>query len=100
MTAEIYVLTDGRSFERHQYAEVHAKWSSNDSEWEGKKTASDTYGVEHLMRLLGKSTATRSFSTGTDWRLTAKFPCSLPSRAHCPDQHGPAVGQSSSRGTY
>ncbi|RYP53193.1 hypothetical protein DL768_001786 [Monosporascus sp. mg162] len=39
-------------FERAQYAEVHAKWLSNDPEWEDKKTASATYGAEHLMRLI------------------------------------------------
>jgi hypothetical protein len=45
---------DNIRFERNQYAEVHAKWNSNDPEWENKKTASDTYGAEHLMRLLGE----------------------------------------------
>ncbi|RYO77962.1 hypothetical protein DL766_003147 [Monosporascus sp. MC13-8B] len=39
-------------FERAQYAEAHAKWLSNDPEWEDKKTASATYGAEHLMRLI------------------------------------------------
>ncbi|KAK7753762.1 Esa1p-associated factor [Diatrype stigma] len=39
-------------FERAQYSEVVAKWNSSDPEWEGKKTASDTYGAEHLMRLV------------------------------------------------
>ncbi|KAI1497427.1 MRG-domain-containing protein [Biscogniauxia marginata] len=37
-------------FERAQYAEMHKKWAS-DAEFQGK-TASDTYGAEHLMRLM------------------------------------------------
>ncbi|KAI1214476.1 MRG-domain-containing protein [Annulohypoxylon truncatum] len=38
-------------FERGQYAEVVKKWNSDDPEYQGK-TASDTYGPEHLMRLI------------------------------------------------
>ncbi|KAI0006967.1 MRG-domain-containing protein [Xylariaceae sp. FL0662B] len=38
-------------FERAQYADMHKKWNSNDPEFQGK-TASDTYGPEHLMRLM------------------------------------------------
>ncbi|KAI1403509.1 MRG-domain-containing protein [Hypoxylon fuscum] len=38
-------------FERAQYAEMHKKWMSDDPEFAGK-TASDTYGPEHFMRLL------------------------------------------------
>ncbi|OTA95192.1 hypothetical protein M434DRAFT_394086 [Hypoxylon sp. CO27-5] len=38
-------------FERAQYAEVYKKWMSDDPEYQGK-TASETYGPEHLMRLL------------------------------------------------
>ncbi|KAI1780864.1 MRG-domain-containing protein [Hypoxylon cercidicola] len=38
-------------FERLQYAQVIKAWQSDDPEFHGK-TASDTYGVEHLMRLL------------------------------------------------
>ncbi|KAH8159543.1 hypothetical protein CIB48_g8702 [Xylaria polymorpha] len=38
-------------FERPQYAEVHKKWDSTDPEFQGK-TASDTYGAEHLCRLI------------------------------------------------
>lgn len=41
-------------FERAQYAEMHKKWMSDDPEFAGK-TASDTYGPEHFMRLLGMS---------------------------------------------
>lgn len=46
------VLTIDR-FERAQYAEMYQKWMSEDPEYQGK-TASDTYGPEHLMRLIGK----------------------------------------------
>ncbi|KAI1372261.1 MRG-domain-containing protein [Hypoxylon crocopeplum] len=38
-------------FERAQYADMYKKWMSDDPEYQGK-TASDTYGPEHLMRLL------------------------------------------------
>ncbi|KAI1106486.1 MRG-domain-containing protein [Jackrogersella minutella] len=38
-------------FERAQYADMYRKWMSDDPEYQGK-TASDTYGPEHLMRLL------------------------------------------------
>lgn len=39
------------SFERPQYIEMHASWESG-----GKhKSPLDTYGVEHLCRLLGKA---------------------------------------------
>ncbi|XXG97328.1 ATP citrate lyase subunit 1 [Hypoxylon texense] len=38
-------------FERLQYAQVFRAWQSEDPEFHGK-TASDTYGAEHLMRLL------------------------------------------------
>ncbi|KAI1802585.1 MRG-domain-containing protein [Daldinia bambusicola] len=38
-------------FERAQYAEMYKKWISDDPEYQGK-TASDTYGPEHLMRLM------------------------------------------------
>ncbi|KAI1659122.1 MRG-domain-containing protein [Daldinia decipiens] len=38
-------------FERAQYAEMYQKWISEDPEYQGK-TASDTYGPEHLMRLI------------------------------------------------
>ena len=42
-------------FERNQYMDVVSLWKSTkpaDSEWHGK-TAGDTYGAEHLCRLLG-----------------------------------------------
>ncbi|KAI1457852.1 MRG-domain-containing protein [Annulohypoxylon moriforme] len=38
-------------FERGQYAETYKKWNSDDPEYQGK-SASDTYGPEHLMRLI------------------------------------------------
>ncbi|XDG03693.1 hypothetical protein ABKA04_003308 [Annulohypoxylon sp. FPYF3050] len=38
-------------FERGQYAEVYKKWHSDDAEFQGK-SPSDTYGPEHLMRLI------------------------------------------------
>ncbi|KAI1389033.1 MRG-domain-containing protein [Hypoxylon trugodes] len=38
-------------FERAQYADMYKKWMSDDPEYQGK-TASETYGAEHLMRLL------------------------------------------------
>ena len=41
-------------FERHQYLEVRENWNGSDPEWAGK-SAGDTYGAEHLCRLLGKS---------------------------------------------
>jgi hypothetical protein len=50
---EEILLTWFPRFERPQYAEVRAKWASTDSEWENKKTVCDTYGPEHLMRLIG-----------------------------------------------
>lgn len=39
-------------FERSQYAEVREKWQSDDPDWANRKTAVETYGPEHLMRLL------------------------------------------------
>lgn len=47
------------SFERLQYAQVIKAWQSEDPEFHGK-TASDTYGAEHLMRLLGKLSCSRN----------------------------------------
>lgn len=41
------------SFERAQYAEVREKWNPG-GDMEGK-SASETYGAEHLMRLMGTS---------------------------------------------
>ncbi|KAL7624163.1 Esa1p-associated factor [Parahypoxylon ruwenzoriense] len=41
-------------FERSQFADIHKKWMSDDPEFQGK-TASDTYGAEHLMRLLAQT---------------------------------------------
>ncbi|KAI2632191.1 MRG-domain-containing protein [Hypoxylon sp. NC1633] len=38
-------------FERLQYAETYKQWMSDDPEYRGK-TPCDTYGAEHLMRLL------------------------------------------------
>ncbi|KAI1076419.1 MRG-domain-containing protein [Whalleya microplaca] len=38
-------------FERAQYTDMHKKWNSNDPEFQGK-SPSDTYGPEHLMRLM------------------------------------------------
>ncbi|KAI5864434.1 MRG-domain-containing protein [Durotheca rogersii] len=38
-------------FERPQFADIHKKWISDDPEFQGK-SPSDTYGPEHLMRLL------------------------------------------------
>ncbi|KAI0901302.1 MRG-domain-containing protein [Annulohypoxylon nitens] len=38
-------------FERGQYAEVYKKWNSDNAEFQGK-APSDTYGPEHLMRLI------------------------------------------------
>jgi mortality factor 4-like protein 1 len=41
-------------FERNQYLEVRGNWNGSNPEWAGK-SAGDTYGAEHLCRLLGKS---------------------------------------------
>jgi hypothetical protein len=40
-------------FERNQFQEVRELWTAGKDEWEGK-TAGDTYGAEHLCRLIGK----------------------------------------------
>ncbi|ORY60106.1 histone acetylase complex subunit [Pseudomassariella vexata] len=37
--------------QRAQYSEIREKWISGGPEWQGK-TACDTYGSEHLMRLM------------------------------------------------
>lgn len=50
------ILTQFTRFERAQYAEVREKWITEGSDLYGK-TASDTYGSEHLMRLFSKSVA-------------------------------------------
>lgn len=39
-------------FERNQYLEIRELWNANEGEWAGKG-AGDTYGAEHLCRLLG-----------------------------------------------
>lgn len=86
-------------FERAQYAEVVAKWNSDDPEWEGKKTASDTYGAEHLMRLIGElETLITYLIKSKQTRANFVFPYSLPSGTCCPDQHGSAVCQPPTRG--
>lgn len=50
------ILTQFARFERAQYAEVREKWITEGSDLYGK-TASDTYGSEHLMRLFSKFAA-------------------------------------------
>jgi hypothetical protein len=46
-------LTQDDSFERAQYHDMHKLWMQGD---DGKhKSAIDTYGAEHLARLLGTS---------------------------------------------
>lgn len=44
-------------FERQQYREMHKLWSSADADSK-HKSAVDTYGAEHLCRLLGKRLTT------------------------------------------
>ena len=44
------LLTNCHSFERIQYHEMHKLWNSANSQ---HKSAKDTYGAEHLARLLG-----------------------------------------------
>ncbi len=39
-------------FERAQYHEMHSLWAQADGK---NKSAVDTYGAEHLSRLLGKT---------------------------------------------
>lgn len=43
------------SFERQQYIEMYKQWQSAKQE-DKHKSAADTYGPEHLCRLLGKRT--------------------------------------------
>ncbi len=40
------------SFERPQYSDIRAHWTSKEGELAGKGPC-DTYGAEHLCRLLG-----------------------------------------------
>lgn len=84
------ILTMTR-FERGQYAEVYKKWHSDDAEFQGK-SPSDTYGPEHLMRLIGKLLFSYDMC---ELLLTS---CSVLARARRPDQYGPTVRQSSPRG--
>ncbi len=49
-------------FERQQYLEMRELWASGKEEW-ADKGAGDTYGAEHLSRLLGTSTF-QNFSRG------------------------------------
>lgn len=42
-------------FERQQYLEVRKKWVEGKGEWKGKSCVGDTYGAEHLCRMIGKS---------------------------------------------
>ncbi|KAL8955517.1 MAG: hypothetical protein Q9193_006666 [Seirophora villosa] len=39
-------------FERQQYADVIKHWASGKGEWKGKSCPGDTYGAEHLCRML------------------------------------------------
>lgn len=41
-------------FERQQYLEVRKHWAEGKGEWKGKTCVGDTYGAEHLCRMLGK----------------------------------------------
>lgn len=40
-------------FERQQYADVIKHWAGGKGEWKGKSCPGDTYGAEHLCRMLG-----------------------------------------------
>jgi len=78
-------------FERAQYYQLHQQWNSGpDSE---HKSAGDTYGAEHLARLLGMHP-----SSCFSWpRLMIR---SIPPRTHCADQHGSTVRQPPTRRTH
>ncbi|KAI4188074.1 MAG: hypothetical protein L6R41_002376 [Letrouitia leprolyta] len=39
-------------FERQQYLEVRKKWVEGKGEWKGKSCVGDTYGAEHLCRMI------------------------------------------------
>lgn len=53
LCSERRVLTNPASFERQQYIELYKQWQAAKSE-DKHKSAVDTYGPEHLCRLLGE----------------------------------------------
>lgn len=40
-------------FERQQFLEARKHWTEGKGEWKGKSGPGDTYGAEHLCRMLG-----------------------------------------------
>jgi len=75
-------------FERNQYMDVVSLWKSTkpaDSEWYGK-TAGDTYGAEHLCRLLGMTELLQL--SDIYYKLIL---LSYPARAYRPNQHGSPI---------
>lgn len=57
-TREYFDIALGRMllyrFERQQYLEVRKAWAEQKGEWKGKSCAGDTYGAEHLCRMIGE----------------------------------------------
>ncbi len=61
-------------FERPQYIEMHELWETDDK----YKSPIDTYGAEHLCRLLGMSSAVLTFFASCVRALTLDDIVSLP----------------------
>ena len=78
-------------FERQQYVDMRELWTSGREEWVGKGVG-DTYGAEHLARLLGKTARIYLMHL-------AKFFSSLIARVDCSNQHGSAICQPPPCGT-
>lgn len=95
-------------FEREQFFEIRQLWEHGAAEWEGKG-AGDVYGAEHLCRLFGEfdfsSFPFRVYdllpvaSISDSWIPLFIYFRSLHARTHRANQHGPAIGQPTARGT-
>lgn len=75
-------------FERPQYIEMHELWETD----EKYKSPLETYGAEHLCRLLG---TLLHCNTAFFCQTPTDVLSSLPARAHLTNKHGSTVRESS-----